>query len=134
VDLESLLPGIKYVLLRRNDFVATAVSHYLARKLQQFSVSSNGWLNTGEVEYDEEVLLELYWTTKHWHTAYNDYLSTREYFELEYEELVADPIGMTKQILEFSNHQGDVNTGNVIVKMEHPQKEEFIRRLRSKVG
>lgn len=135
VDLEEKLPGIKYILLRRKDCVASAVSHYFSKKLNQFTVSAKDrdMVKTHEVEYDEDSILKLYHFHRKSHVGWDEYLSTREYLEFDYEDLVDDPRGVVGRTLNYLGVSGEANLNDpqIQIKLRHPQKEEFIRRIRA---
>lgn len=133
--IESLLPGLKYVLLRRKDVVAHTVSRYFSRETKTHHCSSEEKLKT----YQETVLplnyqrlLFMYKQTRTCYVEWNNFLKNRNFLDLEYEDVISKPKETVLKVLDFlgmAYRPENINLEVPLHKLEHPQKQEFIQIL-----
>ena len=133
-NLEGIIPTIKYIRIRRLDYVEVAVSHYFAKHLQQFVLKKyQGEPNQQLLEYDEPEILRLYYCAKEWDAKWDNYLEKRPHFKVEYEDLIANPQAIIDSILCYVNMEPvtlNLDSTNLAIKLSHPQKAEFVERFR----
>ena len=133
--VEDFLPEIKYIRIKRSDYESIAVSHYLARTLDEFVVFNGKHPDTSIVSYNEGCIEGLYRKSIEWDKIWDDYLIARESLDIEYEELVESPRDLVDKVMNYVGHQGDYSlslkdNNHIVTKMFHPQKQEFVDRLR----
>jgi LPS sulfotransferase NodH len=109
--LETWLPGLRFVHLRRDDAIRRAVSHYRAIRSDVWwadgtSADGNGAGETALAELGEDDLLEIDRLRtraeehqQHWTTFFAR--STAPRLDISYEELAVDVAGGVGQVLRF---------------------------------
>lgn len=138
--IETLLPGIKYVLLRRKDAVAHAVSRYFARATNTHHCNDEDKLQAYQetkVYLNKYKLLGIYQDTLKCYHDWDNYLINSDFLDLEYEDLINNPtttISLVLNYLGIKYTEENVNLDVPLRKLEHPQKQEFIEILNDLIG
>ena len=110
-DFESIIPGLKYIVLKRRDVLAQAVSFYIAKE-------SGTWRLYSELEQSrylqknldihQDKLLNAYEHVKNSNILWDNHISGREILEVFYEDLRDNPEHELLRIAEyFSKHAAD---------------------------
>jgi len=136
--INSLLPNIKFILLRRRNLFAHAVSLYLARQTKQYHIYDEQTLKAyreNKVQLDKTLLLACWQDANEYYGLWDNFLSQPALL-VDYEDLadrkvlvdVADYLGISvnlDQVLERANQ-----SNKRIYKMGHPLAPEYEKELR----
>lgn len=130
--IESSLPGLCYVLLRRRDLVAATVSYYIATETRTYRLG-----NPSEAERHRSVKIpvsvervadsyrHIVWYDRSW----DRFLAGRGHLSLYYEDLVADMEGVADRLFAHVGVTG-VNVPKILghvtsIPTGHPQEAEI---------
>lgn len=140
IDINTILPNVKYILIKRKNHYETAVSRYFAlkSKYKKWNVSNKKQLKKKQNEiftFEEKSLLCSYEIAKAQYSSWDNYLENKKFIKFEYEYLCENPEKVTKTILEYLQLEGspDFNYKKITMKLNHPQKSEFVERLQELV-
>jgi len=122
ISLESIknhLPGIQFILLKRNDIFAKAVSLYFCFKTKKYIMTSDTarvkgdpiqWAfvspeayNNMSIELDAAALIESYKQVAREHTYWDTRLEGEDYLLVDYDDLMQDPVKEVGKILDYLN-------------------------------
>jgi LPS sulfotransferase NodH len=141
-DLSRILPGVKYVLLKRKDIYAVTVSKYFVLEGAHFMDGKERWnihtqsdidkMQRMNLAFNKTRMMNLHQRTKLADAAWDEYLKDKEFLEMQYEDLIHDPTGCVKQVLALMGMEGkpDLNSEKMPMKLDHPQKKLFAERLK----
>jgi LPS sulfotransferase NodH len=131
--LERTHPDIKYIVLKREDAVSMAVSAYILRytKVATIMIKSAKKLEEfrrTQIPLDLELLTSIYLAALKKNTDHlDDWLLDRQYKSFTYEELVKNPQGAIKTILEYINYTTPLDREPMIrtARQYHPATDQL---------
>lgn len=141
VNINDILPNIRYVLLRRRDTVSSAISKYFIRSCQHID-GIDKWniynkkdfktMQGNTAPFNKRKILDMYNQMEYDYDSWMNYLADKQFIEFDYEDLYSDPTNVTEAILEYMGLKGSPNLKdeNLSMKLDHPQKKEFVKKLR----
>lgn len=142
--IESQIPGLKYIYLKRSDLCAVTISYYLAKKTGKWVLREGEreqYINA-QVEFNEDEVLDIYRHMRYFieENDWGKYLMGSKYLFVDFQDLVKDPLTTFAKVLnylEFDPHTVDIERlVNVyeFVPTKKPETDEFVRRLRNLVS
>jgi LPS sulfotransferase NodH len=132
--IESKVPNLKYILLRRKDIVAQAVSYYIADMTGYILTPKNYSAWNTPVVYDEAEIRKRYKILKDNYEIWMPYLEGSDYLEIDYETLVAEPKKTLIKVLDYLEMNYDEQKLNITVETLPTTKKEnavFIQKFKS---
>lgn len=135
-EIEYWLPGMRYILLRRKDFVATAVSFYIARHTDCWVAYTDREIERQasiEIPVIRDELIDDYKCVLSWQNQWERFLEDVPRLETYYEDIIDNPNEIDR-IVDFldigHSRQSMQKYRNVYAtkKFRHPQTGE-IRQL-----
>ena len=141
-DVSNILPKMKYVLLRRKDICAVAVSKYFVTEGAPFMDNKERWnihneeevkiMQNMKLKFNKQKMIMNYNKSKKEYFEWDNFLKDKQFIEIEYEKLVEDPIGSTKKVLNYMGLEGSPYILDVKnpIKLDHPQKNNFCQYLK----
>ena len=141
--LSSLLPNIKFILLRRKNLFAHAISLYVARQTKRYHIYDENALKdhlSSKVVMDESLLI-LCWQDANTYAKLWDQFLSQPALELDYDGLIHKTERTLRQVSEFLGVQIDIsqilertnNTNKRIYKMTHPDAQFYEKELRKMI-
>lgn len=131
--VEEKLPGIKYVVIMREDMIASAISLYFARETGMFGIVNPSQLDVFRsipIEFDDSKVLDAYGRIKQSRNYWAQWLADADRLIYDYQDIVSRPKEIAKEIL---NHAGVDYDGDIslppLCKQTRPETEDFKRRL-----
>lgn len=129
------LPGLRLVLLQREDLIGTAVSSYIASMSDVWAIFTGAnsqqelaRFQSMRFETDKSLLLKFYGDAEKSYAYWPRHLA-REHLEpwlkVDYEEIVSDLREVVSQILRVAGHRLGRWGGPGCIKQTHPQTEEL---------
>lgn len=139
--LQEVLPGIKFLILKRRDLYAQTISSYFSKWTHKYHLyneqSKKDWMNI-EIPFDEEVAIQTYLRTKEWQKCWKDFSAPVEY----YEDIINQPVKSLTRILHLWKIEckSEVITKSVekswshqtrrSIPMTRPETKDYIDRLK----
>ncbi len=142
-NIESKLPGLRYISLKRRNVFETAVSLYFAKLTGVWRLKkgrSIDYLDT-KIEYNEGHLLDCYRECKDKYHCWDNYLLNTPHVEVVYEDLLHDPVDALRRIVDFmeipipndTTHLQEIVNRNRRQKMTRSETPEYIEKLKKLV-
>ena len=138
--IESLLPGIKYIFLKRNDVYSIAVSNYIALQTGKWVLKpeEKQQYSKTPILYDEAKLLALYKKCYYYvqENNWDLFLGAEAHFYIEFEKLVNDPFDTFSSLLKFLDIPPELVDVEKYVKSYQfiptirPETEELVGKLK----
>jgi LPS sulfotransferase NodH len=125
INLDELVPNLKYVRIKRLDYADVAVSMHI----------KDCGKKRKKVRYDEEQLLTYYHMAKERDALWDEYLNRRKHLSFEYNEVVENPIAVVKSIIQHSGYTGEhylnLQSQSIAKISEHPLKEKLRKKFKA---
>jgi LPS sulfotransferase NodH len=147
--IERYLPNIKYVRVRRHNFLDMAISWHFAKITQRWNLHRKKdlkWfqeLKEDKLPYDFHDICKWYKHSKILYTIWDTYLQDREFLSFESEDIVENPLETLNEVLQYIGYTGpfkkiDLQHEKMSLKLDHPLKEKykerFIKELKNEKG
>lgn len=143
IEIERLLPGITYVLLKRKSIKLHTASLYFARYTDSYHVWGS-WETLRkylreEILIDEGLLHDIYLEVTHFWNNWDNFLRGAHHITVYYEDMVADPHGFLTKLFESLNVDVSPQTiagavsKNRLLPMTRPEVNAIINTLESKI-
>jgi len=124
--IESRLPGLKYILLRRRNLVKSGISDYFSLVTKSSTLPTEKdkekYLDI-PIPFDEEMVLESYYRTMKSYYGWISYLQGSKYIEFEHEDLKRHPLMVIGSVLDYLGLKYDQE--EVRLKIEKRKAEEI---------
>lgn len=126
------LPGLRYVRIRRDDVYRQAISYFTAQKTKLWSWEGEEW-QAGEVPDDLQEIAHLEYHLKDGDPKWDAWLERHGISALlvTYEDLSADPVGVTEGVLAFLGIESTVPLVATLRKQAGARSEELYERYRA---
>jgi LPS sulfotransferase NodH len=142
--IESKLPGLKYIFIKRTDCFSITISHY-------FSLKTGWWVLKPEdkrkyletnVEFDEKELLTLYKRIKYYieDNNWDKYLADSDYLYIDFDDLIKNPAVTFSKVLAYLGiDKGLVDIERLMnayefIPTKRPETVEYVERLKNIVA
>lgn len=139
-EIESKLPDLKYIWLRRENNYERAISLYFSLVDKLWRTDKDGKkellqrVNSEQKKFDPFLAISCYAeVSSSYHNDWFDYLKNTEYLEINYQQLIIDPKEELKKIVNYLG----INVENYMFvppdsgSMKRSQTDEFIVELKS---
>jgi LPS sulfotransferase NodH len=142
--VESELPDLKYIFLKRSDIYRVTVSLYFAQKTGKWVLQERerGRYLDIPVEFNEDEILGLFKRMRHFteENNWDKYLRESDYLFVDFQDLIKDPTRTFIKVmnyLEIDPNEVDIEryvNAYKFVPTKRPEMDEYIRRLRKLVS
>jgi LPS sulfotransferase NodH len=146
-SIESYLPDVKFVRIKRQNSVAVAVSLYIARRFtgwlaQDYGFSGARWnvhdssvlekFTSVEISINQKELHDCLLKAKQDQFLWDNYLRSRDFMDIEYQDVLNKPVEIVHGILNYIGAEGspDLSWSKLPMRMYHPIKPKLTAILR----
>lgn len=137
--IEEVLPGIRYIYLKRDDLFSCAVSHYFAKKTKRWVLrpgDKKQYLKKS-IPFNEKEIIKCYEHMKKYveDDGWDKYLEGKDHLFLNFKEMVKNPVETFERVIEYLDIKFDGNIEKLVKAFEYvptkrPESKEYIERLR----
>ena len=143
--LNEYYPDMCFVYLRRKNIVAAAVSKYFVDKTNVYNHNVAQKVKKykhKEIPYHRDELIKAYQIKLTEYHFWDAFVQDKDHIEVYYEDVIANPEKQVRRVMkivgaEFNGFHPDKNGDNLFmeltVKLEHPDKDRYTRRLRKEL-
>jgi len=134
--IEKIYPNIRFILYRRKDVLASAVSYYIANQTGYLLIKHNRHKSDflkKPIQFDGAELYRTYRTVLDLYNGWDDLVKESDCLELTYEDLVADQRGTINSVLNYLglDYNGPLETD--LIRQTRPETKEYMARLQQMV-
>jgi len=141
--IESKLPRLKYIFIKRDDLFAITISYYFAIKTGKWVLKAEDrqqYLDT-IVKFNDEELLTLFKRIKYYvnENNWDRYLAGNDQLYIDFRGLINDSVGTFSKVLAYLEIDGNsVDIEALIdtyefVPTKRPETDEYVERLKNLV-
>lgn len=141
----DMIPGLKFILLRRADLFAQAVSLYFSEYLKErMEVEKNAWLITDKtvlekysqrhVPYRFSVIRQCWQRIIKADRYAQALVFNKPHMVVYYEHLSQQPSDVTAEILQYIQAPQTTIKEHRTLKMQHPLKDKYVKRFKSELS
>jgi trehalose 2-sulfotransferase len=133
IDLLSRFRSVRILTIRRQDILAQAVSHYLARETGKWHSQQEGDKPVEDVPYNSQEIMQSLWNITRGHQLAKYYQAVHGVPALDtyYEDLLAQPDRITQDIASFLGADeaslGELKPGRVSIKKQRSKINQQMR-------
>jgi LPS sulfotransferase NodH len=128
VFIRKILPGIKFIKLKRKDNISQAISLYCARLTNKWHIYTEEELKNYhqiEISFNPKLALECLYEIENYHNW--SWFIKDDFLEVFYEDLLIEPQNIIRKILDFS--QVDADNQVIYHSIETTKKRQRIYKM-----